>query len=79
MNITEFSLLIFSCLIFLGVFIFFIRELAIAWKAKQPKPKITITSGLGPPPQGGSGVKDSHRELTIRVFIEKEKNDEAKN
>ena len=83
MKTIEILMFLVASLFLVGVAIYFVCEFVcevfIIWKAKQPKPKITITSGLGPPPQGGSGVKDSRPDITIHVFIEGEKGDESKN
>lgn len=79
MKTIEILMFLVASLFLVGVVIYFVREVFLIWKAKQPKPKITITSGLGPPPQGGSGIKDSRPDITIHVFIEGEEGNESKN
>ena len=50
MKTIEILMFLVASLFLVGVAICFVREVFLIWKAKQPKPKITITSGLGPPP-----------------------------
>lgn len=79
MEILEIIIIAVSFLGFLSMIAAFVIGEVKSWKREEASGKKPSWGNLGLPPQGGSGVKDSHPELIIHVFVEKEKENEAKN
>jgi hypothetical protein len=79
MGILEIIIIAVSFLGFLSMIAAFVIGEVKSWKREEASGKKPSWGNLGPPPQGGSGVKDDRPETIVYVFIEKEKDDEAKN